>query len=316
MSVKRLIVIVISVFLSSSTSYAQSVLYGAAGQSCDFPNEQNSLFIVNPVNADTQLIGPVGFDGVTGLAQLGDGRVVASASNDSDGTKIAVLIEIDLSTGQGTLIGQIGDETNPDECGRVPDITYNPVTNTLYGSGKACNVGGEDEDDTRLLRINHNTGQGTIIGNTGIESMAGNGLAMSPDGRLFLAGNAGNGGFFTGGQLFSLNPDNAQIINAMSLVPFNFPSPNGMDFNPVTGVLFASDSNFSDKGGWGLETINTLTALITPIGSLPDCFDALAFVKPAPRPIPALSKWGSIAIAGVLALVSIFVIRKRRLTVN
>ena len=140
MQIKRLILVISVFILTSGVSYAQSVLYGAAGESCDAPNINASLYIVNPQTAETTLIGPIGFDGVTGMAVLGDGRVVASANDDQPGERISVLIEINLFTGQGTLIGQIGKDSNLGECGRVPDLTYDPVTDTLYGAAKQCNI--------------------------------------------------------------------------------------------------------------------------------------------------------------------------------
>lgn len=316
MPIMRLIVFTITILISlSSISYAQSVLYGAAGESCDAPNINASLYIVDPQTAETSLIGPIGFNGVTGMAVLGDGRIVASANSDLPQQKIAVLIEINPFTGQGALIGQIGDETNPGECGRVPDLTYDPATDTLYGAGKQCNDGGGNVDETRLLEINPNTAQATIIGNTG-EDLAGTGLAMSPGGTLFLAGNSGNSLPIVNGQLFTINPANAQITSNTPLIPMTFASPNGMDFDPDTGVLFSSDSNAPNTFGWGLETVDTQTGVLTLIGPLPDCFDALVFFQPKPRPIPTLSQWGIIAAAAFLGLAALVVIRRRRFEIS
>ncbi|MGH7851414.1 MAG: hypothetical protein ACREOP_14045, partial [Thermodesulfobacteriota bacterium] len=113
----------------------------------------STLYRVNPNNAGVDEVGPIGFFGVSGMAVLGDGRLVGSANADANGDRISILIEIDPATGAGSLIGTIGNN-NLDGCGRVPDLTYDAATDTLYGIGFRCIPGNDHGNITELLRIN------------------------------------------------------------------------------------------------------------------------------------------------------------------
>lgn len=177
--------IVSALLINHDYSYSQEfpvgTLFVAAPDDCgnDPGFGDSTLYTVDPVTGESTVIGPIGFAGVSGLAFLGDGRLVGSAEADDGGTRVAVLIEINPFTGQGNLIGEIGREGNPDECGRVPDLTYYSSQDILYGWGDAC-PGGLDS----LLQINQNTGLGSIIGPisfTGPEA----GLAIRDDGALY-----------------------------------------------------------------------------------------------------------------------------------
>ncbi len=74
--------------------YAQDlVLYGAAAQSCANGGNPGAgpslLYSINPDTGDMQQIGPIGFDGVTGLESLPDGRLIGTARQ---GPETSVLI--------------------------------------------------------------------------------------------------------------------------------------------------------------------------------------------------------------------------------
>ncbi len=285
--------------LSYSVSNAQDViLYGAVRDSCedDIPFD-GSLYIINPSTGQAQPVGgPIGFKGVSALAILNDSRLVATATDDN-GDRRSILIEINPITGQGTLIGIIGDETVPGECGRVPGLTYDKATDTLYGVGIQCNSGSNS-----LLEINPDNAQATIIGpGTGF-SGPGYGTAINNQGVIFSIPAPG-----TVGTLININP----VTGIGALVALLNPNTrvNGLDFHPVTGVLFGSALRPEQE----LVNINTTDGSVTVIGDLPDCTDGIVFYI-QPTNVPTLSQWGLIAVAAVLGIVGFMVIRRRKVT--
>ncbi|MEX0998355.1 MAG: hypothetical protein WD000_00115 [Thermodesulfobacteriota bacterium] len=143
-------------FLSYGISNAQELLVTAADE-CDTGTGSSDarLYRVDPDTAAFEEIGPIGFNGVGALAQIGDGRLVAGGRADANGDKISILIEINPLTGQGTLIGTSGSDNGPG-CGRINDLTYDPATDTLYATGIQCDdEGGNDFDVWSLSELHH-----------------------------------------------------------------------------------------------------------------------------------------------------------------
>jgi hypothetical protein len=317
MSILRLTVSSLSILLilvfSYGVSSAQPVLLVASSDSCIGAGGAgfSTLYIVNPETAASNPVGPIGFRGVSGLAVLGDGRLVGSAIADAGGDRISVLIEINPFNGQGSLIGTIGIN-NEGGCGRVPDLTYDDATDTLYGSGSRC-VPGSGNGPTQLLRIDQTTGAGTIIGPTGQFSVGGNALAIRNDGTLFYS--EGNGAVLN---ILTLNPLTGQgTIVASRAV--NVLVYNSFDFSPVTGELFGIEfSLLANPPPPLLVTVDTSTAGSSAIGEVPACSDALVIFTIPQRNVPTLSEWGMIAAAVGLGLVGVFfaVRRSRRSSYN
>lgn len=301
----RLIIPAIFILLFSyGVSSAQTELLIASDDSCVAASSGfSTLYRVNPNNADTQEIGPIGFLGVSGMAVLGDGRLVGSANADANGDRISILIEIDPFTGQGSLIGTIGNN-NLGGCGRVPDLTYDAVTDTLYGIGFRCIPGNSHGNITELLRINQATGQGTTIGQTGFFG-GGNGLAIRRNGGTLFSSE--NENFIT------LNPQTGQGT-LVANHPLIQDVMSALDFSPATGELFGIEFGFGNPSTpTNLVTVNTINAEITRIGELPVCSDALVFLALAPRDVPTLGEWGMISAAVGLGLVAVFfALRKRK----
>ena len=127
------------------------------------------------------LWGDIGFEGITGLAFLPDGRLVGSANDDGAG-KVSILINVNIGKGTGSLIGTIGEQSGGGGvgCGRVPDLSVDPLTNTLFATGRACQGG-----DPFLLTIDPDNAQGTLIGDYLPFDGAGNGFAISDAGVFF-----------------------------------------------------------------------------------------------------------------------------------
>ena|SRR3990167_6858191 len=289
-----------ALFLSYGISNAQVLLVTADDVCVQGTGSLNaSLYRVDPDTAAFKEIGPIGFSGVGGLAQIGDGRLVASARADTNGDKISILIEINPFTGEGRLIGTIGSSNGPG-CGRINDLTYDPATDTLYATGIQCDNAPSDFD-VRLLTINPDTGAGTIIGETGF-FIAGNALAISSNGTLFSSGGCSN-------VVYTINPQ-----TGVGTFLSNIPGPcspifNSATFSPFTGEFLGTFNFFPSTE---LTVLDPFTGQVTSIGQLPDCADGIEFVTLPPRNIPTLSQWGLIAMAGILGFVGFMVIRRKR----
>jgi hypothetical protein len=311
MKVLRITIACLLIFIVSyGVSHAQETILFAAGADNCIESDLSTLYRIDPANGNSIEVGPIGFQNVTGLAFLGDGRLVGSANADvgdtSDRLRVAILIEISPFTGQASEIGEIGDNETPGECGRAPDLTYDPDTDTLFAIGKRCE--GVGIDDNFLMRINQTTGQGTQIGNTG-ELGSGNGLAIRDDSVIFWTESEP--------ALYTLNPLTG-VATPVTALSGNFSRLGAMAFHPVTQVLFATNLNpgapFVGDDDAVLQTVNITTGLLTDIGQLPDCTDALIFGTLPPSSVPTLSEWGLIMMASILGIVGFMAIRKRKVT--
>ena len=304
MSIIKTVLFLALVLCIPNYLYAQDlVLYGAAAQSC--ANGQGAgpslLYSINPDTGDMQQIGPIGFDGVTGLESLPDGRLIGTARQ---GPETAVLIQINPATGRGNLIGVLGDVNNPGECARFPDLAYDNATDTLYATGFFC-----DGLSRSIFTIDPNTAEATFIGET-LFGGGGLGLAMRSDGTLFHSSLSGPDlSFYT----INLNTGNGTLIGTIdaNIPPVPRLNVNSMDFHPITGQLFGSSKEADAPGPGYLVTIDETLPSVSLVGQGVDCFDALVFAT-EPEPIPALSTWGIMAVVVAFAVAGIFYIRKRR----
>ena len=140
----------------SFTVAAPGDLYAAAHVPSPTAPGASILYTLNKATGAATMVGPIGFNGVSGLAVLNDGRLVASATDGSS----SLLINIDRTTGVGALIGTIGAFGGASTCERVGGLTYDSNTNTLWGMGDRC--AGSFSLDT-LLVIDTITGAGTAV---------------------------------------------------------------------------------------------------------------------------------------------------------
>jgi len=305
----RLTLLVLSVLCFSHYAKSQDiVLYGTAGVgTCDTqPALQRSLYTVNPNTGQMQFVGTPGFDGMSSLASLDDGRLVAAGIQDNN---TSILVEINPSTGQGTLIGVIGNNNNPGECSRVPGLTYDSVTDTLYGLARNCNG-----INALLVTINPRTAETTTIGPTGLGG-GGFGLAIRGDGTLFAS--------VWGGFNFSLytlnrNTGASTLVGTMdtSGITTDALGVGGLAFHPITQQLYASANN-GDVGptdSYLLTVDESVPPSFNVVGQTVDCFDGIAFAERVSNNVPTLSEWGLIAMAGLLGLVGFMVLKRRKVT--
>lgn len=298
-------------FLLSATIAESQILYGAAtGQTSG--NRPSSLYMLNPDTGAATLIGPIGFNGVTGLEFLPDGRLIASANADNDDDFIAVLIEINRDTGAGSLIGILGNDNIENECARMPDIAYDSNRGQLFGYSDFC-----FGDTEGLNLINPNNADVNFIGPSGFED-GGNALAVRrTDSTIFGTPIDADG-------LITLNRN----TGAGTVIPAsagNVPNAiNAMDFNPQSGVLFGSFKDFDDIIGNGesesyLVTINTDNGVFTVVGQTVLGLDAIVFFDDGQliSNVPTLSEYGLIITAILLLIGSVlFLQRKRKQIIN
>jgi sugar lactone lactonase YvrE len=219
------------------------------------------LMRIDPETGFGTLIGAIGFSGISGMAVLGDGRLVASAVDPSD--KKPLLIEIDRQTGQGALIGKLTGTP----CVRLPGLTYDPLSDVLYGYAHDCAGDG-------LVRIDPDTAAVAPVGPSGF-SGRGNGLAWSPsDGKLYA----------TPDDLLSLEILSA-ATGASTTVPGSagtVPTQKALAFHPETGDLFGAQRDAA--GTIRLTSIHPGTGQVAVVGELPASTDALVFDAPYPAP--------------------------------
>lgn len=286
--------IIVGLMISSDALAQEVILYGVDRDVCGGSSGagNSTLVIIDPSDGSTDVIGPVGFQGLTALEFLADGRLVGSGRDDGEDRR-AILVEINPDTGQGSLIGLIGDDVTT--CGRVPGMTFDPSSNTLYGTGDNCDL------NDSLFTINQQTGFGTIIGEIG-GSGGGNGLARSPGG-IFYAVNSG--------QLFILDPQTGTSESPGFIE--NESNINSMDFHPLTGELYGIAGGDGESNPM-LVIIDPETRELTEIGSVPQCLDGIVFSSIENRVVPTLSQWGLIATAAALGIIALLAVRRRNLT--
>jgi hypothetical protein len=243
MKSRIILLALISLMASSASAQQTATLYGAATD-LSSGSGQSSLYTIDPATADATLVGPINDpsnDGlirnVTGLAFLDDGRLVGSANGDllaeCAGGPCAALVEIDTGTGSASFLGLIGDAGNAGECGRMPDLTYDPTTRTLYGYSDNCNG-----DTEGLWTINPDGAAplGTLVGPSGFGD-GGNGLAREAStGTLF-------GTPFDADSLITIDPATGLGTDLAGATEF-VDGVNALAFEPFSGVLYGSAKRF------------------------------------------------------------------------
>ncbi|MBL8746051.1 MAG: hypothetical protein JNK58_06815, partial [Phycisphaerae bacterium] len=257
-------------------------LFGAAtGTGAGGGTGPSSLYRIDPLTGAATLIGPIGFNGVSGITFMPDGTLYGACNSDAIyGPASSALIRIDPNSGAGTLIGKISDSASG--AGRITDISVGP-NGTLYGYGDAGNEG--------LYIIDTNTGAGSFVGFSGTFG-GGNGMDFDLDGRLYQTA-------WDNGCLHELDP----LTGASSCVPGTqgtLPQAiNALDFNLSTGTLYGSlrsDVNYLitiDKVNGGYSTVGATVLGLDAIAfrcSLAPC--STVFVGGAPNLVDAYEMTG------------------------
>lgn len=155
-------------------------------------------------------------------------------NNDANNNR---LVRVDAANGALADVGGLG-LTNVD----IEGLASNPLTGGLFGI---------DDNMDRLVRINPQTGVGTVVSTFGFD-VDDVGLTFRPDGVLFFA-NSRSGD--TQPELFNVDT----TTGAATLV--------GQLSQKVNGLAFFGNTLFG-LGNTQLLTINTTTAAITVVGAL------------------------------------------------
>jgi hypothetical protein len=274
--------------LSGSTSYKGLVfagtapacpplaaLYGAANIGPDGPSV---LYSIDPATAVPTLIGPIGFERVSGIA-FNASQTLFGTGERQDGSNTSVLMTINPCTGVGTEVGPT--LINSDGFATITDISVRKSDGTVF----AFLAGSPLPSSNGLAILNTSTGAHTLL--KSYEQLSGGALAFSP-----------------GSVLFNVYGSNLETLNtttgAMTLVaPLSFPasisanSPiNALDFQPGTGILFASSPTGS--GVNSLLKIDTAAGTVTVVGSgtTQTGLDAIAFFFPPAAPAASITATG------------------------
>jgi hypothetical protein len=216
----------------------EPVLYAAAARDGQV-DAINELFLIDSATGAAVRLGEIGFDLVTGLAFLPDGRLIGSATFGGQ----RVLIDIDPHTGVGTSIGTLPQA--------LRDLSYDSTTGTLFGHGA----------NNALYAVNPDTAAAVNLGATGFVG-DGRGLAADSAGTLFAT---------SGNNFLSLDKADGDG----TLRGATTPAVRAMDFDPATGVLFAAVDPVA--GADVLVTINPATGAAHVIAITVQGIDAIAF---------------------------------------
>jgi len=214
----------------------------------------SNLYSINPNTGAANLIGSIGFKSCSGIAIHPNTGAMFGACNTSTGepgSKVSVLVSIDTLTGAGSLIGQTGIENAPIDGSDISDLSFRP-NGQLFGY--APNQVGPND---LLVTIDTNTGAATLIGPTEL-FLFGNGIAWSPADILFHADDT---------DLSTVNPTTGALTFVASLnFPLGVEKISGMDFQPLTNILYGSTGGGSNNPGPNLVIIDTNPGDVTIVG--------------------------------------------------
>lgn len=297
-----LTILAILVFLGGAAQ--AQVLYGISHEG---PNGPSTLHIIDQNSGAVSTIGPVGFERCGGMSFDALGNLFATCER-SDGSDTTVLVQIDISTGAGTEVGAAGN------CDNWTDVSFRNSDNELFASGFRCGPPGY-----QLTTISTGTGLSTIVGPLNNLHCCGGGLAYSVEDTLyFLDGEDPDEP--PASTLYTVNQDtgDATVTTNVTYPPGlnRGPRSNAMAFNQGTGVLYLSvvhgGGNIGPPRENFLGILNIDTGVATILGPTANGLDAIAFTPVITRNVPTLSEWGLIAMAGVLGLIGLIAIRRRK----
>jgi hypothetical protein len=250
--------------IPTGASCAATTLYATG------PFEGPSLLhAVDPATGATTLIGPVGFNDITGIDFASDGVLYAVGRRDDDLGGVPVLMTIDPCTGQGTEVGPTGMA--------LTEMTATPGDQLYSYSGQ------------NLAQIDRVTGQASLTGNSGIP--VGNfGLEYSPtDNKLYYATIVNFVGFPSAGTLYAIDPATgaSTVVSPLTLFAISNVWLKAMDLNPADNTMYGITSNVIMLNGLpasieALAKIDTTTHALSVVVTLTDSFATMAFKNGTP----------------------------------
>jgi WD40 repeat protein len=221
----------------------------------------SGLYNVDPATGTSTLIGDIGAS-VTGMVfDPFDGVLYGSTATIQSGSSIAQgdLISINPATGQGTDIGSFGFGTSGNG-NTLADLTADS-TGQLYG----WRAGGTGD----LYTVNRTTGLATEVGESGLTGLQGNGLAFSPTGTLYFAGNG------SGGLLYTINPADGTPTGSVQLT-------GATTARKIGALAFVGATLFAIDGSNELLTINPSTGAVSDVGPTVSGLDGIAAIPEPP----------------------------------
>ena len=238
-----------------SADTACRILVAADGKT----GEPGNLYRIDPATGTATTVGSVGF-AITGLAFAPDGRLFGSEATQSGNRGTARLIEIDLDTGEGSVVGELFDGA----------INHNSTADLTFVGSRLL---GWTESGDDPIEIDVTDGSVTVIGNSGISS-AGSGLATDATGQVWFAPGRVNG------SLYTLDPTTGVGTEVVGLSGGTYDNINSMSF--LNGTLYAVETQDtgSTASAQHLVTIDTTTGVLTPVGTVPTPIDSLAAWPP------------------------------------
>lgn len=279
MRIQQLLCCGLAVFVSAVEVDA-ATLYGATASGG--PGE---LYIIDPATgALVQDIGPtsdalgVNYP-ITGLAFHPVTGVLYGSTGNNPSTTAARLVTINPGTGLVTVIGSYnaGPVNSSGTPATMTDLAFDSAGN-LYGVGS---IGGP-----QLYSIDVATGQATVIGNTGLTSTTGGGLAISPGNAFYGTPTASRFGTYdsaTGAYTNITNPVKPGGGGAYAALAFD------------GGVLYGINSAPGSPPPTFLVTIDPATGAVTNLGGSINALDAIAFQIPEPTALALLAMAAGLA---------------------
>jgi hypothetical protein len=262
--------------VEGATLYA-STAAGALGE----------LYRIDPANgAMLQNVGPlndalnVNYP-ITGLAFNPISGLLYGSTGNNPTETAARLVTINPLTAQVTVVGAFntGVVNSSGTPATMADLAFDSAGN-LYG---VASIGGP-----QLYSVNILTGQATVIGNTGLTSTTGGGLAVSPGGVFYGTPTATRFGTYNSGTGAYVN-----IANPAKPAGGGY---GALDFDE-NGVLYGLNVGSGSPPPTHLVTI-TPAGVVTDLGLSIPSLDAIAFqIVPEPS-VMALF----VGFAGMLAL--------------
>lgn len=238
------------------------------------------LYIINPANgALVQDIGPLNdVTGqnypITGLAFHPTTGVLYGSTGNSNSATAGMLVSINPATGLVTPIGAFnaGPTNSSGTPATMADIGFDPSTGTLYGVGS---IGGP-----QLYSINPATGQATVIGNTGLTSTTGGGIAINSAGSFYGTPTSSRFGTYNSG-----TGAYTDIGNPTKPAGGGY---GALEFND-TGILYGLNVGSGSPPPTHLVTIDLATGTVTDLGASINSLDAIAFQVPEPASLSILA---------------------------
>jgi hypothetical protein len=264
--VKAFYVVVATIGLLILSARADAgILYGATASGG--PGE---LYIINKsTGAVVQDIGPLNDAAgtnypITGLAFHPTTGALYGSTGNNPSTTAGLFVSINPATAEVTVIGPFnaGPVNTEGTPATMADIGFDSAGN-LYGVGS---IGGP-----QLYSIDIGTGQATVIGNTGLTSTSGGGVAISPGGTIFGTPTASRFG------TYDLAGNYTNITNPVK--PGGGGAFAALDFDGA--VLYGLNSAPGSPPPTFLATIDA-AGTVTAVGQSVNALDAIAFRIPEP----------------------------------